>query len=466
METGTKRIVAIALIAVIVVAVSIVAVVLISAPESKIKYPGAPSSRPNTIVIGFTGDLGEIQGDGNYEGGYFAAKTINEAGGFEVGGETYYVGVAKEDTDESNPNLVTSRGVDAARRLIYDREVDFGIGGFRSEALLAYVEEFMDAEMIFIDTGASTDIFCQNVRDDYANYRWFFRFMPINSTSLGGQIFNTLGAFLPHLDQDYPNHDILQVGILAEDLTWTAGLVAGISYYLPIIANLTSLGYYGVEMDLDMLTPILYDITLSATDMNTHLQTLQTQGADFVIPLISAQGGVLMMQQYSQYEYDYAIFGIDVQSQLDAFWGLSGESAAYEVVMQTLERTAKTPLSIPFWDAFIDYYGKSPLYTAVGAYDAVNGLVDAIEAADSLDNDDIIAELESWDKSNPHQGVGGNAAWWPDSHDLVAGYPYGHTMWVQWQTDGTKVVIPTSIYPDALSTGDFMLPPWVETAWA
>ncbi|KKK47629.1 hypothetical protein LCGC14_3153270, partial [marine sediment metagenome] len=162
----------------------------------------------------------------------------------------------------------------------------------------------------------------------------------------------------------------------------------------------------------------------------------------------------------------YAIFGIDVQSQLDAFWGLSGESAAYEVVMQTLERTAKTPLSIPFWDAFIDYYGKSPLYTAVGAYDAVNGLVDAIEAADSLDNDDIIAELESWDKSNPHQGVGGNAAWWPDSHDLVAGYPYGHTMWVQWQTDGTKVVIPTSIYPDALSTGDFMLPPWVETAWA
>ncbi|KKM02858.1 hypothetical protein LCGC14_1780250, partial [marine sediment metagenome] len=162
----------------------------------------------------------------------------------------------------------------------------------------------------------------------------------------------------------------------------------------------------------------------------------------------------------------YVIFGIDVQSQMDQFWDLSGESAAYEVVMQTLERTAKSPLSIPFWDAFTDYWGHGPLYTAVGAYDAVFGLVNAIEGSNSLDNDDIIAEMETWDMSNPQPGAGGNAAWWPDSHDLVAGHPYGHTMWVQWQTDGSKVVIPTSIYPNALSTGAFVLPPWVATAWA
>jgi len=466
METGTKRIVAIVLIVVIAIGIGVGAFFILSAPESKIKYPGAPSSRPNTFVIGFAGDLGEMTGDANYEGGYFAAKTINEAGGVDIGGDTYYIGVAKEDTDESATQLVTSRGVAAARRLIYDREVDFAIGGFRSEALLAYVEEFMDAEMIFIDTGASTDIFCENVRNDYDNYKWFFRYMPINSSALGSEIFNTIAKFMVGLDQDYPNHDVLQVGILAEDLTWTAGLVGGVVYYLPLIAMGYSMAVYGVPMTVEVLTPILYDVTLSAADMNTHLQTLDAAGADIVIPIISAQGGVLMMQQYAQYEYEYLIFGIDVQSQLDSFWDLSGESAAYEIIMQTLARVPKTVNSIEFWDAFVEYYGHSPLYIACGAYDAVMGLATAIEAVDSLDNDDIIAEMETYTTANPQPGVSGGGAWWPDSHDLVEGYPYGFTMWVQWQADGTKVVIPTSLYPASLSNGPYVLPPWLETAWA
>ena len=455
METGTKRIVAIVLIAVIGIGIGVGAWVFLSQPESKIKYPGAPSSRPNTFVIGFAGDTGEMTGDANWEGGYFAARTINEAGGVDVGGETYYIGVTREDTDEENPALVTSRGVAAARRLIYDTEVDFGIGGYRSEALLAYVEEFMDAEMIFLSTGAATDIFTQNVRDDYENYKTFFRYMPINTSSLGSEIISTLVSFIMTLNATYPNFDISQVGVLAEDLMWTEGLVAGIPAALP--------AYSGGK--IEVLTPILYDITLTAADMNTHLATLASQGADVVIPVISAQGGVLMMQQYAQYEYEYIIFGIDVQSQLDAFWELSGESAAYETIMQTLERVPKTPTTIAFWDAFIDYWGHAPLYIACGAYDAVNGLVDAIENGDSLENDDIIAEMEKWTKDNPNPGVSGGGAWWPDSHDLVEGYPYGYTMWVQWQADGTKVVIPTSLYPDSLSNGDHVLPPWVEAIW-
>jgi branched-chain amino acid transport system substrate-binding protein len=463
MESLTKRILAIVLIAVIGVGIGVGAWIFLAAPPDPFVYPGAPASRPNVIKIGAAGDTGEIQGDANYEGIYFAAKNINEAGGVDIDGTPYYIGVTQEDTDESNPNLVTSRGVDAARRLIYDKQVDFGIGGFRSEALLAYVEEFMDAEMIFIDTGASTDIFCENVRDDYDNYKWFFRWSPINSTSLAMQIIQTLVGLILTMDAMHANHSVKQIGILAEDLTWTAGMIGALQYYIPLYTNLTTAGAWEAEM----LTPIKYDVTLSATDMNTHLATLQSQGADIVIPVISGQGGVLMMQQYALNQYDYLLFGIDVQAQLDTYWSSSGESAAYETVMQTLFRTNKTSLSIPFWDAFVAEFGHEPLYIACGSYDAVYGLKNAIEATDSLNATDIIAEIETWDMSNPQTGVSGQLAFWPTTHDTVAGYPYSHTLWCQWQPDGTKEVVPSfGLYPDWLATGTYLIPPWVATEWA
>jgi len=475
-----KRIIAIVLVAVIIVGGGLGLYFFLLAPGAG-DYewtagdaPGAPSGTPASeiIKIGCIGDIGEIQGDGNYEGAWFAAKTINEAGGVDVNGTTYYVGVVKEDTDESNPNLVTSRGIAAAERLVYNKKVQYAIGGFRSEALLAYQEVFMDNKMIFIDTGAATDIFCENVESWYARYKYFFRWMPINSTSLGGEILTTIAGYIMQLNATYPNFDIRQVGILAEDLTWTASVIGAIQAYLPLYTN----GWAQV------ITPILYDVTLSDTDMNTHLLSLAGDGVDFLIPVISAQGGVLMMQQYDLYEYDFQIFGIDVQSQLDTFWGSSGNTAAYETVMQTLHRTNKTSTSIAFWDDFRAELGHDPLYIACGAYDAVFGLVDAINATQSFDADGIILEFESWTKSNPHPGVTGGGAWWPGTHDLVEGYPYGYTLWCQWRNDGTKVVVPAPrwayiaglgyaipippLYPDWMATGAYEIAPWVETAWS
>ena len=61
------------------------------------------------------------------------------------------------------------------------------------------------------------------------------------------------------------------------------------------------------------------------------------------------------------------------------------------------------------------------------------------------------------------------------NHDLVGGYPYGYTLFAQWQTNATKVCVPTrweaetpvypfygyiDLYPPTLATGDLLLPPW------
>lgn len=475
MEKNIKRIIAIVVVAAVIIGGSLAAYFLLLAPGagdyvwSASDAPGAPAGiSPSQIIkLGCAGDTGEIQGDANYEGTWFAAKTINEAGGVEVNGTTYYFGVVKEDTDESNTQLVTSRGIAAAERLVYNKKVDFGIGGFRSEALLAYQEVFMDNKKIFINTGAATDIFCHNVKNFYDRYKYFFRWMPINSTSLGGEILLTIAGYVMTLNATYPNFDIRQVGILAEDLTWTASVIGAIQ------SNLGPL----TGMWAQVLTPVLYDIQLSASDMNTHLSGLNDDGCDFLIPVISAQGGVLMMQQYALYEYPFQIFGIDVQAQLDTYWASSGNSAGYETVMQTLHRTNKTELSIPFWDAFRTEFGHDPLYIACGAYDAVFSLFDAINTTQSFDALDIIAEFESWDASNPHTGVTGHGAWCPATHDLREGYPFGYTLWCQWRANGTKVVIPAPrfhaglggfippLYPNSLSTGAYEIAPWVNTTW-
>ncbi|GAG11456.1 unnamed protein product, partial [marine sediment metagenome] len=112
MEKLTKRILAIALVAVIGTGIGVGAWYFLLAPGAgdyvwtAADAPGAPAGTPASqiIKIGCAGDTGEIQGDANYEGAWFAAKTINEAGGVNVSGTTYYFGVVKEDTDESNPN--------------------------------------------------------------------------------------------------------------------------------------------------------------------------------------------------------------------------------------------------------------------------------------------------------------------------------------------------------------------------
>jgi hypothetical protein len=231
-----------------------------------------------------------------------------------------------------------------------------------------------------------------------------------------------------------------------------------------------------------MLTTIRYDITLSAADMNSHLATFASQGCDFLIPVISAQGGILMMQQYALNQYDYQIIGIDVQSQLDTFYDNSGGSCAYETILQTLHRTNKTETSTAFWDAFIAEFGHEPLYIAVGAYDAVNALIDAINETQSFDSEVMIPYMESWTTPNPRTGspTAPLGAWWPNTHDLVEGYPYGFTLLCQWRADGSKVVIPAPrwayvppygaipiapLYPDWMATGAYEVAPWVHTIW-
>ena len=455
MEPLTKRILAIVLIAVIGLGVGITVWIFVSPYQwTSDDCPGAPAglTEDQIIRIGVLGGLTDIQGAGALEGALLAAYDINQAGGVTIGTKTYYIGITGEDTDESNPNLDVTKGVAAAERIISYKRAQFLTGGFRTESLAVYLEAIMDASIPFISTGAATDSFCQNVLDDYDRYKYFFRNNPINSTALGGEIFAFLLQYAGVLN-------VHKFAILYEDLDWTTPLVAALTAGLPA---------YGAGLPAgpaEVVASIAYPITALQSDMDGFMTTINTNGTQILIPVISAQGGILMMSSYAAQEPGFVVIGIDVQSQLDTFWADSTGNCEFETILQALHRTNKTDLSIPFWDAYIAEYDHEPLYTASGSYDAIKNFAWAINESQSLNADAFVTAMETITTANPLPGVGGQGAY-TTSHDIQEGYPYGYTLFCQWQSGGTKIVAPSygSIYPASIATGTYQTPTW--SGWA
>jgi branched-chain amino acid transport system substrate-binding protein len=394
-----------------------------------------------------------------------AAKDINTAGGVLVGSKRYYIGITAEDTDESNPNIDTNKGVAAAERIVNYKQCQYVLGGFRTESVKVYLETILNAKLPFISVGVATDSFCGNVRGDplefpdtnYERYKYFFRIMPINSTSLGGEIFSYLLTFAAM-------NGVNKFGIIYEDLDWTEPTVYALKTYIPLL---------GMGFGAEVVASVGYPTTVDQNAMDTYIDQIDANNTQILIPVISAQGGIYMMDAYARKQPGFVINGIDVQSQLDTFWDDTNGACLYETCLQAVYAVNKTSTTVDFFERFAAEYGKDPLYTGVGAYDAVQLYASAINETQSFAADDIIDYLEGFNKANYYEGVSGLIAFTP-SHDQYEGYPYGYTLFVQWQpgpTPGTgkKVVVPSItstgyIYPPSLWTGTYLLPEW--PGWA
>ncbi|MEE9376600.1 MAG: ABC transporter substrate-binding protein [Candidatus Lokiarchaeia archaeon] len=448
---------------------------MIGAPEEAgYKTPGAPAGTPSNriIKIGVLGDLVDITGEGAYQGTYLAVSQINTAGGIDIGGDDYYFGVIAENTYEAEPFLDVTKGTLAAEKMMTQNKPDFVIGGFRTEAIMTYREVVIAEEIILINTGAATGSYCASVGTDYAKYKYCFRTMPINSSMLAKEIAQFYALALAPAMEAATGLNITKVGIIREDLEWT----------VPMDAILKGLyigyGYLGLNnnpwKNFTIVDDIAFPITATSTDFTTYLNRMQLAGAQIVCPIISAQGGIKMMTQYAQLHPKYMIAGIDVMSQLGddpldvtGYWNETNGNCNYEIIMQTVTRTNKTSKTIAMWDAYRDMWNMDPLYTAAGSHGTVYLLKDAITAAQSIDSDAIITELEKVTKANPTEGASGNTAF-NSNHDLIEGFDpvtekiYGVTLWVQWQTGGTKSVVTSNgvIYPEWIVDADIQIPSW------
>lgn len=438
METLTKRILAIVLIAVIGIGVGVTVWIFVAPYQwTAADCPGAPAgiTEDQIIRIGVAGDTERIQGEGQLNGARLAAYEINTAGGILIGGKTYYIGITYENTDEANPILDPAKAVAAVTRLIEYKRVQFATGGFRTEALGAYRGLFMENELIFINTGAAPADFCASVLADYDTYKYFFQNNPINTTSLAIELITLIIGTAAGLTMG--GHTTTRFSFMREDLAWTAtfqAIITGALENNPSF-NLT-------YTDVDIAFP--QDVT--PVEMAAHWATVNNSNTQIVIPIISGSSGLTFANSYGTFQPGCIPIGINVLSQDGDFWTDTGGLCEYGVTLESVFQTNKTSLTLDFWDDYVEEFGVTPIYTATGSYDAIHMYAWAFNESQSLNTNTIIATLETLTMSNPLEGVSGWTAF-DSSHCIVEGWPWGTALALQW-VDGAKNLIPgVGIYP-------------------
>lgn len=379
------------------------------------------------ISIGIIGELNATAGAMQWTGAMLAQEAINGDDGIDIEGVSYVVELVPIETGEETMDPTGLTGVSALTAAIDD--VDFILGGFRTEAVEVYRDVAMEKGVIFINCGAAAETLQHSAVDDYVGYRFSFKGAPYNEYFMGQSLVRILGAVARKLREQIgvSGGYRLNAAMIADNLPWAYDQVV-------IITELLR----GINVNL-VHDPYWVDAAGSTLEMESALASIGDSDPQFIIPMFSADAGALYDVLRRSYVPNAMSVGINVMAQLRSPWGAGnlttappgGPACAYEVVLDTwaegLEQTEKT---LDFLTVFTNSTsGEYPLNTAA-TYDALLGLEQAIEAVGRYnsvngtayaDADDIIQWLE--DPANARVATTGNITYYPRPGTAAAGKP-------------------------------------------
>jgi len=412
---------------------------------------GLPAYAAKTIKIGVIGPMKFVQGKGHWNGATMAAEEINAEGGLWVGKKKMKVELVKAD---SNEFLSMTDATNAMELLLTRHKVDFIVGGFRTEAVLAMQDMAMDHKKIFIGCGAASDEICTRVAKDYNTYKYWFRQTPINSTFLGKTSFIHLGTVAAILKK-YLNIPKIKVAVVAEKAMWTEGVVKVSQVILP-------------KMGMEVVG--VWRPSAVATDVTAELSAIQRSGAHIIFNWFSSSVGITFARQAGELKIPAMQVGINVEAQKDSFWEATQGMGNYGMTLNTYARGVEVNELTPrFVNTYIKRFGETPTYTADTYVAIIYSLGPVIEEAGTLDADKIVAIMENREYAVP----AGRFAFMKDAqgrhlHDVKWGPGYITTLGVQWQ-DGKLVAVwpnrwkPAKGVPEITYKGvvPYKIAPWV-----
>lgn len=385
--------------------------------------PAAQGAR--TINIGVIGAMKFDYGQELWNGATMAADEINKRGGVRVGRKRMNIRLIKAN---SNEFLNVAYATNTMEMLFFRNNVDFVVGGFRSEAVMAMQDVAMDHRKIFISIGAALPQLCQRVAQNYNRYKYYFRGGTINTKYLGKACFMQL-SHVADLMRAKLNKRTIKVAIVAEKTSWVEEIITASQKNFP-------------KMGLE-LTDVLR-ISQFATDVTSVIKTIGKSKEPIVFTLLSSNAGIAFVNQVAENNLPVAMVGINVEAQKGDFWKLTEGKAEYVMTTSAFCKGVEiTKLTKNFVQNYLKRYGKLPTYNA-GTYTAIaNTLVPAIEQAGTLDPDILVRVIENRKYETPY----GLYAYEKDElgrplHDIKFGAEYAMLLGVQWQNGKLKGVWP------------------------
>jgi branched-chain amino acid transport system substrate-binding protein len=408
-----------------------------------------------TIKIGVIGPMQFVQGKGHWNGATMAAEEINARGGVDVGGKKMKIELVQAD---SNEFLNVTDATNAMELLMTRHKVDFVVGGFRTEAVMAMQDIAMEYKKIFIGCGAAHPELCTRVAQNYDTYKYFFRGTPFNSGFLVRTSFAHL-AYVGEILKTQLKLDKVKVAIVAEKAMWADPMVAAAEGFLPKI---------GMEVVGSWRpSPV-------ATDVTAELSAIQRSGAQMIFTIFSSSVGIPFARQAGQLKIPAVQVGINVEAQKDGFWDATQGKGEYVLTMNTYcQGVEYNELTAPFIDTYVKRFGETPTYTA-DTYSAIKyTIVPAIEKVGSLNADKLVKVIEE----SVHEVPSGTVKYLKDDqgrhlHDLAWGPGALTSLAVQWIGGKPVGVWPnkwkaTPDAPELTYKGivDYQIPPWVIEAY-
>jgi branched-chain amino acid transport system substrate-binding protein len=379
------------------------------------------------INVGIVGELNSAAGANQWAGAMLAQQAINGDDGVDIEGVSHVVELVPIETGEETVDPSGLTGVSALTATIED--VDFILGGFRTDAVAVYRDVAMENGVIFINCGAAAETLQHSVVDDYTGYRFWLKGTPYNEYFTGQSVVRMLGAVARKLraHMGVSAGYRLNAAIIADNLPWAYEQVVVITQLLRSI---------NVNLAHD---PYWVDATGSTFEMESALTSIGDLDPHFIVPIFSADAGVLYDALRGSYTPNAMSVGINAMAQLRSPWEAGnltagppdGPACSYEVILDTwadgLEQTEKTG---DFLTVFTNSTsGEYPLSTAA-TYDALLGLERAIEALGQYnaangtayaEADDIIQWLE--DPANAQVATTGLIAYYPRPEITATGRP-------------------------------------------
>jgi branched-chain amino acid transport system substrate-binding protein len=407
------------------------------------------------IKIGVIGPMKFVQGIGHWNGALMAADEINAKGGVKVGDKMMKIKLIQAD---SNEFLNVTDATNAMERLITSDKVDFVVGGFRTEAVLAMQDIAMDKRVIFIGCGAAHPELCLRVAKYPDQYKYFFRGTPYNSTYLVKAIFINL-ANVGDLLKKTLKIDKIKVAVVAEKAQWADPMIPACQATIP-------------KMGMELVG--VWRPSPVATDVTAELSAIQRSGAHIIFTVFSSSVGIPFARQAGELKIPAIQVGINVEGQKDDFWKATRGMGNYVMVSNTYCRGVEdNELTKPFVEGYFKRFKEVPTYTADTYTAIVFGLVPSIEQAGTLNSDAVVAVMEN----RVYKVPGGVVKYMKDAvgnplHDLTFGAGYLTGIYTQWQ-DGKQVGVwpykwketPTS--PEVTYKGmvPIKIPPWMIKAY-